>query len=152
VLQAMLRQVGIMIEIHTNEWATFYSDLRSGNFDLASSQWVGIGDPHQYYEIFDSHMTPGTGGSNRGGYSNADMDRLVEAGDTAIDPAKRHAIYREVQQLAAADLPYVSLWWDDNVAVFDRELEGFEPYPNGSLISLDTATFSSVNRSTLPGS
>jgi peptide/nickel transport system substrate-binding protein len=141
VLQAMLCRVGIEIDIHTNEWATFYSDLRNGNFDIASSQWVGISDPHQYYEIFDSHMTAVAGGSNRGDYSNPRMDRLVEAGDATIDPVARRAIYREVQRLAAADLPYVSLWWDDNVAAFDRRLAGFTPYPNGSLLSLATAVF-----------
>lgn len=141
VLQAMLRRVGIEIDIHTNEWATFYSDLRNGNFDIASSQWVGIGDPHQYYEIFDSHMTPDAGGNNRGDYSNPRMDQLVEAGDATIDPAARRLIYHDVQRLAAADLPYVSLWWDDNVAAFDRRLAGFAPYPNGSLLSLATAAF-----------
>ena len=146
VLQAMLRRVGIEIDIHTNEWATFYSDLRNGNFDIASSQWVGIGDPHQYYEIFDSHMTPAAGGNNRGDYSNPQMDQLVEAGDTTIDPAARRAIYGDVQKLAAADLPYVSLWWDDNVAAFDRRLAGFAPYPNGSLIALATAAFPVENR------
>ena len=140
-LQAMLRPVGIALDIHTNEWATFYSDLRNGNFDIASSQWVGIGDPHQYYEIFDSHMTPDAGGNNRGDYSNPRMDQLVEAGDATIDRAARIAIYREVQYLAADDLPYVSLWWDDNVAAYDRRLEGFTAYPNGSLISLATARF-----------
>jgi peptide/nickel transport system substrate-binding protein len=152
VLQAMLLQVGIVLDIHTNEWATFYGDLRNGNFDIASSQWVGIGDPHQYYEIFDSHMTPGKGGNNRGEYSNPRMDQLVEAGDATIDPAARRAIYVDVQKLAADDLPYVSLWWDDNVAAFDRRLEGFEPYPNGSLISLATAAFPPANRVTRPGS
>jgi peptide/nickel transport system substrate-binding protein len=150
VLQAMLLQVGIVLEIHTNEWATFYGDLRNGNFDIASSQWVGIGDPHQYYEIFDSHMTPGAGGNNRGEYSNARMDELVEAADVTIEPAARRAIYADVQKLAADDLPYVSLWWDDNVAVFDRRLEDFEPYPNGSLISLATAVFPAANRVTRP--
>jgi len=151
-LQAMLLQVGIVLDIHINEWATFYEDLRNGNFDIASSQWVGIGDPHQYYEIFDSHMTPGAGGNNRGEYSNPRMDQLVEAGDSAIDAAARRAIYANVQKLAADDLPYVSLWWDDNVAAFDRRLEGFEPYPNGSLISLATAAFPAANRTTRPAS
>ncbi len=146
VIQAMLRRVGIKIDIHTNEWATFYSDLRNGNFDIASSQWVGIGDPHQYYEIFDSHMTPAAGGNNRGDYSNPRMDQLVEAGDATIDPVVRCAIYRDVQRLSAADLPYVSLWWDDNVAAFDRRLTGFEPYPNGSLLSLAAAVFPTENR------
>ncbi len=145
-LQSMLSRVGIAIDIHTNEWATFYSDLRNGNFDIASSQWVGVVDPHQYYEIFDSHMTPIHGGSNRGSYSNARMDQLVEAGDSTLDPVARRAIYAEVQELAAQDLPYVSLWWDENVAAMDHRLTGFEPYPNGSLISLATASFSPSNR------
>jgi peptide/nickel transport system substrate-binding protein len=145
-LQSMLGRVGIAVYIHTNEWATFYSDLRNGNFDIASSQWVGVGDPHQYYEIFDSHMTPVHGGSNRGSYSNPRMDQLVEAGDSTLDPAARRAIYAQVQELAAQDLPYVSLWWDDNVAAMDRRLAGFEPYPNGSLISLATASFSRGDR------
>lgn len=53
-----------------------------------------------------------------------------------------------MQQLAADDLPYVSLWWDDNVAVMDRRLAGFEPYPNGSLISLASAAFLPAPRAT----
>jgi peptide/nickel transport system substrate-binding protein len=146
-LQAMLAQVGIVIDIHTNEWATFYSDLREGNFDVASSQWVGVGDPHQYYEIFDSHMTPANGGSNRGDYSNPRMDQLLVAGDSNFDITARRASYAQVQRLAADDLPYVSLWWDDNVAAMDRRLSGFEPSPNGSLISLATASFASDGES-----
>ena len=64
------------------------------------------------------------------------MDRLVEAGDATLDEAARKKIYAEVQQLAADDLPYVSLWWQDNVVVMNRSVVGFEPYPNGSLRSL----------------
>jgi ABC-type transport system substrate-binding protein len=78
------------------------------------------------------------------------MDQLVEAGDATIDPVARRAIYRDVQRLAADDLPYVSLWWDDNVAAYDRRLTGFAPYPNGSLISLATAEFPSVSRAPRP--
>jgi len=139
-LQAMLRKVGIRLEIRTNEWATFYADLTRGNFDLASSQLVGINDPHQYYLIYDSEELPPQG-MNRGAYSNPEMDQLVEAGDTELDPAVRRKIYARVQQLAAIDLPYLPLWWVDNVAVLNRRLRGFEPYPNGSLRSLATASY-----------
>ncbi len=138
-IQAMLRRVGVAITIRTSEFATFYSDLRAGNFDLAASQWVGVSDPHQYSLIFDSRMTPQGGGNNRGDYANPEMDRLLRAGDAELDPAARRAIYARVQQIAAADLPYVSLWWIDNVAAYDRRLDGFEPFPNGSLLSLAAA-------------
>jgi len=133
-IQAMLRSVGIVLTVRSNEWATFYSDIQRGNFDLTSMQWVGINDPHHYYMVFDSKMTP-PGGLNRGAYSNPELDRLVEDGDLTLDGAQRRAIYAQVQQLAADDLPYVSLWWQDNVAVMSRRLQGFTPFPNGSLRS-----------------
>jgi len=79
-------------------------------------------------------------GLNRGAYRNPEMDALVEAGMSTIDTASRRAIYAQVQRLAADDLPYVSLWWPQNVTVLNREVAGFEPYPNGSLRSLARVT------------
>src|ERR1700683_5543278 len=135
VLQAMLLRVGIEISIRTNEWATFYGDIQRGNFDLASMQWVGIRDPHHYYMAFDSKMTP-TRGLNRGHYSNPEMDRLTEAGDVTIDTESRKKVYAPGEARAAHDLPIVSLWWQDNVVVMNRAIEGFQPYPNGRWLSL----------------
>ena len=142
VFQAMLRNVGIALTIRTLDFATYYADVQSGNFDLTSLQWVGINDPNHYYMVFDSKKTPP--GLNRGFYSNPAMDRLVEAGMRTIDRAERAKIYAQVQQLAAEDLPYVSLWWVDNVAAMNRRLVGFDAYPNGSLRSLATLTLTTA--------
>jgi peptide/nickel transport system substrate-binding protein len=84
-------------------------------------------------------MTPPRG-LNRGHYANPEMDRLLEAGDTTIDQAARKRIYAQVQKLAADDLPYISLWWQDNVAVMNRSVAAFRPYPNGSLLALADLT------------
>jgi ABC-type transport system substrate-binding protein len=59
---------------------------------------------------------------------------------STVDLDARKKIYAQVQQLAAEDLPYVSLWWVDNVAVMNRRLVGFDAYPNGSFRSLATLT------------
>jgi len=139
IFQAMLQRVGIELTIRTLEFATYYSDIQAGNFDLTSLQWIGINGPNIYYTVFDSNKTP-PHGENRGYYSNPAMDRLVEAGKTTVDPEARKKIYAQVQQLAADDLPYVSLWWVDNVAVMNRRLVGFESYANGSFRSLATLT------------
>ena len=135
IIQAMLARIGITVRIRSNEWATFYEDMQRGNFDIAAMPWIGIRDPHHYYMVFDSRMTPPRG-LNRGSYSNPEMDRLVEAGDATLDQDARKKIYAQVQQLAAADLPYVSLWWHDNVMVMNRALAAFRPSPNGSLLPL----------------
>ena len=139
VFQAMLAQVGIELTIRSLDFASYYADIQAGNFDLTSLQWVGVNDPNSYYMVFDSKKTP-PHGQNRGYYSNHAMDSLVETGMRIVDPRERKEIYAQVQQLAAADLPYVSLWWVDNVAVLNRRLVGFEPYPNGSFRSLATLT------------
>jgi peptide/nickel transport system substrate-binding protein len=139
IIQAMLRRVGIEVSIRSNEWATFYDDMQRGNFDIAAMPWIGIRDPHHYYMVFDSAMTP-PHGLNRGRYSNPEMDRLVEAGDATIDPSARKQIYTQVQRLAADDLPYISLWWQDNVVVMNRALAAFRPRPNGSLLGLADLT------------
>ncbi|HLX38493.1 MAG TPA: ABC transporter substrate-binding protein [Candidatus Binataceae bacterium] len=139
IMQAMLRRVGIEVSIRSNEWATFYDDMQRGNFDIAAMPWIGIRDPHHYFMVFDSAMTP-PHGLNRGHYSNPEMDRLVEAGDATIDKAARKQIYAQVQGLAADDLPYVSLWWQDNVVVMNRAVANFRPLPNGSWLPLADLT------------
>jgi peptide/nickel transport system substrate-binding protein len=139
VFQAMLHQVGIELTIRSLDFATYYAEIQTGSFDLTSLQWVGINDPNSYYMIFDSKKTP-PHGENRGYYSNPAMDSLVETGMTTVDLNARKQIYAQVQQLAAEELPYVSLWWVDNVAVMNRRLVGFDAYPNGSFRSLATLT------------
>jgi peptide/nickel transport system substrate-binding protein len=134
-IQAMLRRIGVTLEIRTNEFATFYSDIQKGNFDLTSLDWVATDLTHQYFMVFDSKMTPPRG-SNRGDYSNPAMDRLLEQGEITLEPRARREIYAQVQKIAATDLPYVSLWWMDNVVVMNRRVKGFMPFPNGSLRSL----------------
>jgi peptide/nickel transport system substrate-binding protein len=144
VFQAMLQRVGIELTIRTLDFATYYADIQAGKFDLTSLQWVGINDPNFYYMVFDSKKTP-PHGQNRSYYSNSTMDSLVEAGMSNVDPEARRKIYARVQQLAAEDLPYVSLWWVDNVAVMNRRLVGFDAYPNGSFRSLATLTLSGLD-------
>ncbi len=148
IIQAMLKRVGINVSVRTNEWATFYGDIQRGNFELTSLQWIGINDPNHYYMVFDSRMSPPIG-LNRGAYSNRAMDRLVESGSIELDPVRRREIYAQVQRLAAEDLPYVSLWWHDNVVVMSGSLEGFEPFPNGSLRSLAKVSLSRDGRATV---
>ncbi|MGZ3620167.1 MAG: ABC transporter substrate-binding protein [Candidatus Binataceae bacterium] len=145
-IQAMLRQIGITLDIRTNEFATFYSDIQKGNFDLTSLDWVATDLTHQYFMVFDSKMIP-PNGSNRGNYSNPAMDRLLEQGEVTLDPGARRRIYAEVQKIAAADLPYVSLWWMDNVVVMNRRVRGFTPFPNGSLRSLASVSLAPASQS-----
>jgi peptide/nickel transport system substrate-binding protein len=140
VFQHQLGEIGLGLDVRSYEWATFYSDIRSGNFDVYSLVWVGVRDPDIYFRIFHSRMRP-PAGTNRGAYANPELDALVTAARATDDRTERRRLYAEVQRLTAEDLPVVPLWWADNVVVKNRALEGFHPMPDGDLRSLATATF-----------
>jgi peptide/nickel transport system substrate-binding protein len=138
VLQEQLAQVGIALDIRSYEWATFYQDIRTGNFQLYSLAWVGIEDPDIYYQTCHSSQTPPLG-NNRGYFAEQSVDQLTERARHASDVDERRRLYAEVQRRVAQLLPAIPLWWTTNVAAMNRRLQGYEIQPNASYISLRTA-------------
>jgi peptide/nickel transport system substrate-binding protein len=130
VIQQQLAQIGIDLTIRSHEWGAFYADIKAGRFQLYTLSWVGVVDPDLYYEVFHSSSRP-PNGSNRDGYANPAVDRLLEQGRRSSDSASRRTVYREVQRIVADDLPYVSLWYPKNVVVLSKRVEGFVPSPSG---------------------
>jgi peptide/nickel transport system substrate-binding protein len=130
-----LKAVGIEVEVRPYEWGTFFRDIRTGNFQIYSSTWVGVTDPDIYYLAFHSDMAPPKG-ANRGFYRNPELDILVEKARLELESAARRKIYAKVQEIVAHDLPYVSLWWEDNVVFTQESVEGYELRPDASLIGL----------------
>ena len=135
VIQAQLQQLGVEVQIRSFEWGTFFSDIRSGNFQIFALTWVGVLDPDIYHYIFHSSSVPPSG-ANRGRYLNPEMDRLLEEGRRLLDLQARKGIYDQVQQILAQDLPYLSLWHSTHVAVMRKEVQGFELYPDESMRTL----------------
>jgi peptide/nickel transport system substrate-binding protein len=140
VIQQQLAKVGIEITIKSYEWGTFFSDIRSGNFQLYTLKWVGVTDPDIFYYVFHSSSIP-PDGANRGRYRRAQVDRLLEEGRRVLDIEKRKEIYSAVQKFLARDLPYVSLWHQENVVAMQKDLKGFVLYPAGDLYSLQQVYF-----------
>jgi len=135
VIQDQLRRVGVSVEIQSLEWGTFFSDIKRGSFQIYSLTWVGIADPDIFHLAFHSRSVP-PDGANRGGYSDAELDRLTDAARRESSREKRRAMYRRVQRILARDLPVVPLWAGRNVLVRDRRLAGFLLTPDESYSSV----------------
>ena len=134
-IQEQLRHVGITLEIQSLEWGTFFSYVKAGNFQLYSLTWVGIADPDIFHPAFHSASVP-PDGANRGGYSNAEVDRLTTAARGENSPARRREMYRQVQRILARDLPVFPLWAGRNILARDRRLSGFAIAPDESYASV----------------
>ncbi len=140
VLQQQLRDVGIQMDIRSNEFATFYSDVINGNFQMYSLRWIGgNNDPDILNFVFHSMMFP-PNGANRGRYANAAVDRLIDFARREVDTEKRRQAYQEIQRIVAEELPYVSLFYVDNVAVYNKRIGGMRLYPAGEYEFLTDVT------------
>jgi peptide/nickel transport system substrate-binding protein len=139
MIQQMLKEVGIDMQIQTSEFGTFMEDVKNGRFQMFSLRRAGISDPDFYYTIFhSSSLAPN--GQNRGYFVNPRVDQLIMQGRSTFDRTKRKAAYDEIQKILADELPYVSLYHRDNVAIMRKNVEGFEMYPSGFLLAVPKMT------------
>ena len=140
VLQQQLRGVGIALDIRTFEFATFFADVTKGAYQIHSLRWVGGSnlDPDIFEHIFDSgSFAPKR--ANRTFYSNPRVDELIREARATVDQQKRKVIYDEVQRIIANDLPYINLWYLDNVLVHTNRVQSIELSPSGNYDFLRTA-------------
>lgn len=139
VLQQQLAKVGIDLDLRSYEFATFYSDVTRGAFQMYSLRWIGGNEQPSIFDYaFATRSLPPQGG-NRGHYSNPRLDALLDDADRSSDVARRRADYVEAQQILARDLPAFNLWYLDTIVVHNRRLTHVEPTPSGSYTFLETA-------------
>jgi len=139
-----LGRIGIDVTVRAYEWGTFYHDIKSRNFAMTTMQWPSVIEPNLYRWIFHSENIPSPGnraaGANRGAYRNDRIDALLEKGKRTTERDERIEIYGEIQEILARDLPYVSLWHEDNIAVMRKGVDGYRMTPNGRLEYLKETT------------
>ena len=125
------KRVGVVLDLRPLEFATFYSDVTHGSFQLYIFRWVGgNNDPDLFDYIFNSKKIPPFG-ANRGNYSNPALDVLLEQQKVEMDRAKRKSILSQIQKIVAEDEPYVDLWYPDNVCVHRDRVENISIAPAG---------------------
>ncbi len=139
VLQQQLREVGIALDIRSFESATFLADVTKGAYQIHSLRWIGGNqDPDMFENVFaTASFAPKR--ANRTFYSNPRVDELIREGRSTIDRQQRKVIYDEIQKILAEDLPYINLWYLDNVLVHTRRVQGIQLGPAGSYDFLKTA-------------
>lgn len=129
VIASQLGEIGIEINVHSFEFGTFFADIKAGNYQLGSMQTSAISEPDFYYTYFNSARIPNSEDPhlhNRWRYRNKRVDELTVLGRTTMGRAERKKIYGEVQRILADEVPIIPLWHEDNVAVMNVSVQGYE--------------------------
>lgn len=104
-IAAMLGQVGIQATVRSVETTTFLAQQRQGAYPFYLVGGGGIVDPSRHLQAWFRS------GASRflGGWSDPQVDELLDAQAAEFDPAKRAAILRDLQGKLNAELPIVPL-------------------------------------------
>ena len=96
---------------------------------------MGVHTPDIFRYAFHSAALP-PDGANRGRYRSAEVDRLVEAAERAQVADEQAALFRAVQEQLHADVAYVPLWREHNVAVTGARIAGYRLARDGNYDAL----------------
>ena len=141
IFRQQLKQVGIELDIRVQDWATTYAQMKQGQFDLYSAIWTPVVEPNLFDWVFHSNRIPTSNkaGGNRGAYIDFELDRLIEKAQESLDIAQRQKYYFQIERKLLNTLPYIPLWFEDNIVVTNRRLMGFVPTRTASFLPLTRA-------------
>ena len=71
-------------------------------------------------------------GANRGRFSNKQVDQLIEQAGAASDLTAQANLYRQLQALLLEELPYVPLWYENQVFVSRNDIQGYRLDSDGN--------------------
>lgn len=132
VLQSQWQRIGVDIEIRNQPARVFFGKTVTQREYPAMAMFAWISSPESVPRTtLHSESIPTAAnnwsGQNDTGYSNPKMDSLIEHIETELDASKRKAMWRELQQIYARDLPALPLYFRANPYVLPTWLTGVTP-------------------------
>jgi peptide/nickel transport system substrate-binding protein len=137
IIQYQLKQVGIRVDVRSYDWGTFYGDIKAGRFQMYSLSWVGVKIPDIFRYVFHSTSLP-PNGANRGRFVDAKADVMIEAAESKQDLAEQAKLYQDLQAYLHEQLPYIPLWYEDNILVTSKDISGYALASDGNYDGLLT--------------
>jgi len=131
-IASMLTRVGVRTKVQVWEGAVLTPIWRGAKKerDLYFSSWGSSAlDPSGIF--VPTLKTKDRGNSS--GYSNAEVDRLLTAAETEIDPAKRADMYHQAEMIMVKDAPWIFLWVPQEIYAVNSRLRGWEPGSDGRI-------------------
>jgi peptide/nickel transport system substrate-binding protein len=126
VVAEELRKVGVRFEVMPLEWSQFRRAIELHDFELAAIEWTIDAEP-DLFPLF--HSTASTGSLNYGGYSNPNVDRMLEA--LRNNAGDRNKTLHDIVTQIRGDEPYTFLFSPLIVAIVRKGALNVMPTPLG---------------------
>lgn len=128
LIQKWFKDVGIDLKLEFLDWSVMNDRLDNREYEAMMLSMTPSPDPDQYNFW---HSTAIDSGFNDWCYSNEQVDELLEQGRRETDPAKRKAIYDQVQAILAEDVAAVFLYHPKVLSGLSNDFTGMTEGPAG---------------------
>ncbi len=123
-----LKNVGADIKVEFKEWQAWKEDVFfEHDFDIIFAIWV-FDDSADISSLFHSGEI-GAWKNNFGGYSNPEVDGLINESKLTLDHEKRRTINRKLHAILAEENPYTFLWTLTNYAAYHKKVRRVAIHP-----------------------
>jgi peptide/nickel transport system substrate-binding protein len=123
----MAAEAGFDVKIRSTEFVTALQASDKGDFEMFWIGWSGRADADG--NIWNMVRTGGP--LNSSGYSNKEVDTLLEQARTVPDVAARRALYGKVAAQLHQDLPLMYVFSGKWIMATTGRVSGFQPVPDG---------------------
>ncbi len=120
LLRDLFAQAGILLKPKPTEWSVMLDNLKKRDFDAITLGWSGSieGD---LYQIFHSSQIA-DGGNNSIGYSNPELDKIIELARGTVDEEQRMDLWRKAEEILYQDQPYTFLVRRKSLEFVDKRI------------------------------
>ena len=122
LIQQDLKKVGVVADLNTMEWNSYIQKVVvRRDYTASVNWWTYPSDP----DVFPYYASSAAGkGFNIPGYQDPKLDDLLIQGQATSELEARKAVYKQLQTYMADTLPYLFLWYPDEVDVLSSSLQG----------------------------
>lgn len=120
-IQSSLAQIGITVSIDQLTDADYTTKLNAKQLQMFIASWYSWGEDPFYQMNFLLHSGQPTNYAN---YSNAQVDKDIDQGVLAVDPAQRKELSQDAQQQIISDAPWAFLFTTDVLIVARKGISG----------------------------
>lgn len=100
------KNLGVKVELENQEWKTFLTNRRQGNFDVTRAGWCGdYNEPSTFLSLLQSNNS-----SNDSKYISAKYDSLMERALDSTNSNKRRKLYEQAELLLSNDMPVAPIY------------------------------------------
>ena len=128
-VQQDLAEVGVVVRIKPLAWGPFLEAVRLP--DLVPFFYLGweadFPDPSNFLEVLLDSKNVGT--NNNTDYSNPEVDALLAAAASTVDPAARLQLLQSAELIAIADAPWVFLFHPVSYEIVSPRVRDFALHP-----------------------